>query len=203
MLPRHRPGVALVHGVLGRQRLQPPGRRLEVVEHLREYQDYVLAYRLRALIGGRLRPSGPQLSLAAYAARRLRRQALARQVTASDDYRTSLREVERLTDELSFGVWHNPSESVRLLEVVVRSGGCRALESEAAFAHELLTPTERARAGAEGVALLARYYLGLLRASSAYLDAVVFDRLRSSLDAERDRLPVVVSDLGATAADDA
>jgi hypothetical protein len=167
------------------------------VEHLRDYQDYVLAYRLRALLGGRLRPGGPLLELPAYAARRLRRQALARQVAASDDYRASLREVERLTSELSFGLWHNPSETLGLLEQVVRSGGCRALESEAAFVSELLTRSERRRAGDASCALLARYYLGLLRASSAFLDAAVFDRQRGALDVLRERLPVVVMDLEA------
>lgn len=172
------------------------------MEHLREYQDYVLAYRLRALLGGRLRPSGALLELPAYAATRLRRQALARQVTSSDDYRASLREVERLTGELSFGLWHNPSETLALLEQVVRSGGCRALESEAAFVSELLTRAERRRAGQAGCAFLARYYLGLVRASSAYLDASVFDRVRTELDRMRERLPVVVLDVDAGHAGD-
>jgi len=170
------------------------------VEHLREYQDYVLGYRLRALVGAGVRPKGPLLTLPAYAARRLRRQSLAREVAASGDYRRPLREVERLTDELNFGLWHNPSETLRLLEHVIRSGGCRALESEAAFASELLTPRERARGGPDGVALLARYYLGLIRASAAYLDAAVFDRQRGSLDAMREHVPLVVVDAADTSA---
>ena len=168
--------------------------RLAGVEHLLEYQDYLLAYRLRALIGGRLRPSGAPLSLPAYAARRLRRQALAREVTASGDYRAALRDVDRLTDELNFGFWHNPGETVALLTAVVAAGGCPALESEAAFTDGLLTPQERARAGVDGCAVLGRYYLGLVRASAAYLDAEVFDRLRGSLDAVRERVPLVVVD---------
>jgi hypothetical protein len=45
-----------------------------------------------------------------------------------------------------------------------------------------------------GCAVLGRYYLGLVRASAAYLDAEVFDRLRGSLDALRERVPLVVVD---------
>lgn len=164
------------------------------MEHLLEYQDYVLAYRLRAVLGGAVRPRGPLLGLPAYAARRLRRQRLAREVTASGDYRRSLREVERLTDELNFGLWHNPSETLALLGHVVRSGGCRALESEAAFASDLLTPLERRRAGPVGAERLAAYYLALVRASASYLDAAAFDRLRGALDAQRLHVPLVVVD---------
>ena len=180
----------------------PPPLTLAGVEHLREYQDYVLAYRLRALVGGRLRPTGALLSLPAYAARRLRRQALAREVTVSGDYRAALRDVERLTDELNFGFWHNPGETVAVLTAVIAAGGCPALESEAAFVDGLMTPRERARAGADGCAVLGRYYLGLVRASAAYLDAEVFDRLRGSLDALRALVPLVVVDGDVVAADE-
>ena len=162
------------------------------MEHLREYQDYLLAYRLRALIGGRLRPAAAPLSVAGYASRRLQRQALARAVASSGDYRSALRQVERLTDELSFGIWHSPNETTALLRHVVAAGGCAALESEAAFASELLTPGERRRAGPEATALLASYYLGLVRASAVDLDAAAFDRLRGALDQVRERLPLVV-----------
>lgn len=186
------------------QRLRWAGTadRLAGVEHLLEYQDYLLAYRLRALIGGRLRPGAPPLSLPGYAARRLRRQALARGLAVGSAGRGALREVERLTDELSFGLWHDPVETVALLRHVVAAGGCVALESEAAFASELLTRGERHRAGQEAVALLASYYLGLVRASAACLDAEAFDRLRGALDPARARLPLVV-DAAPVAADDA
>lgn len=171
------------------------------MEHLREYQDYLLAYRLRALIGGRLRPLGAPLTLAAYAAKRLRRQALAREVTASGDYRAALREVDALTSELNFGFWHNPGETVAVLGHVVAAGGCVALEGEAAFVDALLTARERARSGAERCAALARYYLGLVRASAAYLDAETFDRLRGALDVAREALPLVVVDADRVAAE--
>lgn len=161
------------------------------MEHLREYQDYVLAYRLRALVGGRLRPKGRELRLAEYAARRLKRQALARQLLSQRDYHAQLKAVEALTDELNFGFWHNPAETVQVIKAIIAQGGCRALESEAAFIEALLTPRERARAS-ERAPLIARYYLGLLRASAAYLDAEVFTRLRGELEPLRELLPVVV-----------
>ena len=162
------------------------------MEHLREYQDYLLAYRLRAVIGGPARPRGAPLALAAYASRRLRRQALAREVATKADYHAALREVERLSDELNFGMWHDPIETNALLRQVVAVGGCPALESEAAFAEALLTPAELRRAGPAATGRLARYYLGLVRAAAAYLDAEVFDRVRGALDVERAHLPLVV-----------
>ena len=160
-------------------------------EHLLEDQDHVLAYRLRALVGGRLRPHGGPLPLPRYAAERLRRQALAREVVGRGDYRDALRELERISDALSFGFWHDPGATVAMLRAVVGAGGCVALEGPEAFVDALLTPLERERAGPDG-ARLARYYLGLVRASAAYQDAEVFTRLRDELDRERARLPLIV-----------
>ena len=54
------------------------GVTLPVSELLREYQEYVLAYRLRRAVGGRVTPPGEQLRLHEYAALRLERQDLAR-----------------------------------------------------------------------------------------------------------------------------
>lgn len=160
-------------------------------EHLLEYQDHVLAYRLRALVGGRLRPRGPQLTLPQYAALRLRRQGLARDVVARRDYHAGLREIEALTERLCFGFWHDPNETVAMLRGVAEVGGCAALDGPEGFLTALLTPRERARAGADGERL-ARYYLGLVRASAAYLDAGTFTRLRDEVERERGRLPLVV-----------
>jgi hypothetical protein len=162
------------------------------VEHLREYQDYLLAYRLRARVGGALRPAARELSLAEYAGLRLERQRLARELLGDADYRVGLRRVDALTDQLNFGFWHNPSETAGVLRKVAAAGGCTALESEGAFAAELLTRSERARLGDEGARRLAGYYLGLLRASAAWLDPAIFTRLRDELDARRDDLPLFV-----------
>lgn len=162
------------------------------MEHLLEYQDYVLAYRLRALVGGRTRPQGGYLSLAEYAQKRLERQALAKAVLGASDYRASLRQVEALTEETNFGFWHNPGESVEFLKRMIEQGGCRALESEELFVEELLTTRERGELSGPERHLVATYYLGLLRASAAYLDAEVFTRLRGEVEPLRDKLPVFV-----------
>lgn len=158
-------------------------------EHLLEYQDYVLAYRLRALLGGA--PHG-SLSLRDYAGKRLERQALARGVLKSPDYRGQLRQVEALTDALNFGFWHNPGETVEFLRRVIERGGCRALESTEAFAGELLTRRERAQLSEAETELIARYYLGLLRASASYLDGETFTRLRAEIEPLREQLPFFV-----------
>jgi hypothetical protein len=162
-----------------------------VSEHLLEYQDYALAYRLRALVGGELRSQAPYLSLPQYARKRLERQLLARELIGTGDYRERLRRVERLTDELNFGFWHNPAESIEFLRKLIGQGGHRALESEAAFIEALLTRRERERLGSDAW-LVARYYLGLLRASASYLDAEVFTRLRAEIERLREALPVFV-----------
>ncbi|UCH25873.1 MAG: hypothetical protein JSV66_18435 [Trueperaceae bacterium] len=162
------------------------------VEHLWEYQDYLLAYRLRSMVGGRLRPGQQALSLSEYAGRRLERQRLAKEVFGSGDYRRQMKRVEALTDELNFGFWHNPSETSSFLALVIEEGGCIALESEAAFVEELLTSEERSSLAEREKRLVARYYLGLLRTSASFLDAVTFTRLRMELEPLRERLPIFV-----------
>ncbi len=161
------------------------------VEHLLEYQDYVLAYRLRAAVGGKTKPSG-YLSLAEYAALRLERQTLAKDVLKNADYRGQLRKVEALTEALNFGFWHNPGESIEFLKRVIEQGGCRALESEGTFVEELLTRRERAKLTERHADLVAVYYLGLLRASAAYLDGETFTRLRAEIEPLREQLPFFV-----------
>jgi len=170
----------------------PQSRTPPSQEPLLEYQDYLLAYRLRALIGGALRPRGRELRLAEYAAKRLERQRLARQLLGDPGYRATMRVVDDLTDELNFGFWHNPSETVVVLRKVVDAGGARALEDEDGFAEELLTRRERALLGAEGTRAVARYYLGLVRASAAYLDPETFTRLRAQVEPSRASMPVFV-----------
>lgn len=161
------------------------------VEHLLEYQDYVLAYRLRTLVGGATRPTA-YLSLAEYAKLRLERQALAKTVLKSPDYRGQLRQVEALTEALNFGFWHNPGESIEFLKRVIERGGCRALESEGTFVEELLTRRERAELTERHAELVAVYYLGLLRASASHLDGETFTRLRAEIEPLRDQLPFFV-----------
>ncbi len=160
------------------------------MEHLREFQDYLLAYRLRSLLGGRLKPKNRPLSLTEYAHKRLERQKLARELIGSKDYRSQMKRVDALTDELNFGFWQNPSESVIFLKTVIEQGGCKALESKTGFIQELLSEREKRTLSLEEKDLLASYYLGLIKASAAYLDAAVFTRLRAEIDGLRDELPL-------------
>jgi hypothetical protein len=162
------------------------------MEHLREYQDYLLAYRLRALVGGSLRPQGKVLTLPEYARVRNERQVLAKGMLAKANYHQDMRQVDQLTDELNFGFWQNPGETLRVFKRVIEMGGCQALESPQAFIEELLTRREKEVLETKQKELVARYYLGLLRASAAYLDAEVFTRLRSEVDPLREQLPVFV-----------
>ncbi len=164
------------------------------MEELREYQDYLLAYRLRALLGGRVAPRERQLGLAAYARLRLERQELAGSIVGQGEYRDRMRRVDALTDRLNFGFWTNPNETIRVMRAVADAGGCRALESEADFIDGLLTPREREVLRDDEAAGVARYYLGLLRASVAYLDPAVFTRLRDEIEPLRETLPIFVVD---------
>ena len=163
------------------------------VEHLREFQDYLLAYRLRSLIGGKLRPAKRPLSLTEYAQKRLERQTLARELLSNKDYRVQMKRVDALTDELNFGFWQNPSESVVLLKTVIEQGGCQALESNDLFIEALLSEREQAELSEAEKTLLASYYLGLIKASAAYLDAEIFTRLRAEVDGLREDLPIFIA----------
>lgn len=162
------------------------------MEHLREYQDYVLAYRLRALVGGKSRPLTSHLSLGEYANKRLQRQQIAQALIKQSDYHQELRRVDKLTEELNFGFWHNPGETIEFLKRMIHQGGCSALESNENFVQELLTPLERSKLREDELQCIARYYMGLLRAASAYLDAEVFTRLRNEVEPLRDTMPIFV-----------
>ena len=131
------------------------------MEHLREYQDYVLAYRLRALVGGKSKPLTGYLSLAEYANKRMQRQRLAEMLLKKANYHADMRQVDKLTEEMNFGFWHNPGESVTFLRHVIEQGGCAALESESNFITYLLTPLERSKLRFNEEGIVARYYLGL------------------------------------------
>jgi hypothetical protein len=111
---------------------------------------------------------------------------------AKANYHQDMQQVEKLTDKLNFGFWHNPSETVRVFKRVIEMGGCKALESSQAFVDELLTRLEKETLEPKQKDLIARYYLGLFRASAAYLDAEVFTRLRGEVDPLREQLPVFV-----------
>ncbi|MEW6422809.1 MAG: hypothetical protein AB1511_13975 [Deinococcota bacterium] len=152
-------------------------------EMLLEYQGYVLAYRLRAAVGGRLRPPGERLGLAEYAARRLERQALARRLVREGLDAAQMGQLEALSGELMFGFWLNPAEVAAFLRAALRQGGHPALGDPDAFA-ALLTPSEQRRLGELGVRLVCAHHLTCLSLAVPLLDpdglAAVWQRVEAT-----------------------
>ncbi|MEF2279099.1 hypothetical protein V3W47_12385 [Deinococcus sp. YIM 134068] len=140
-----------------------------VNEMLLEFQGYVLAYRLRAAVGGRVAPPGEPLTLAEYAARRMERQDLARGLVRQGLHPLRMRRLDALSDELMFGFWLNPSEVAAFLRGAIRQGSHPALGDPDAFA-ALLTPAERERLGETGVRLVCAHHLTCLTLAAPMLD---------------------------------
>ena len=158
---------------------------------LLEYQDYVMAYRLRALLGGKLAPRGPLLTLASYARKRIERQSLARALVKKEIPLAGLREIDRLTDEITFGFWHNPAEVADFLRAALRAGGHPALGDPAAFAR-LFTPAETARLGAR-LGGVAEHYLTCLSLAAPGGDPVALDNLYGRV--EGFKMPLFADDV--------
>lgn len=140
-----------------------------VSELLREYQGYVLAYRLRRAVGGRVAPPSEQLTLAQYAARRLERQELARSLIRRGMGSGQMRRLDDLSDELMFGFWLNPAEVAAFLRAAIREGSHPALGDPAAFA-ALLSSAERARLGESGVRRVCAHHIASFSLAAPMLD---------------------------------
>jgi hypothetical protein len=140
-----------------------------IEELQKEYQDYVMAWRLRKLLGGQLKPKD-FLSLPRYAQKRLQRQELARaMVTVKPLSLERLGEIDDLTDQLCFGLWRNPREINDFLKAVWRHGGHVVFEHLSEFAAQLLTQTERQRLKERGLEI-AEFYMACLRVGAAALN---------------------------------
>ena len=148
---------------------------------LLEYQHYLMAHRLRSLLGGRLTPSR-LLTVPEYAARRVERQTLARQMITRASPPEAMRSLDRLTDELMFGFWLNPAEVTAFLRAAIRQGSHPALGEPAVFA-ELLSDTERARLGPAGVDRVCRYYLTCLHLASPGADPHALEHIFERIEA--------------------
>lgn len=157
-----------------------PERGIE--EMLREFQGYVLAYRLRAAVGGRLRPPGETLSLSEYAGRRLQRQGLARDLVKKGIRHEEMRLLDRLSDELMFGFWLNPAEVSAFLSAALRHGAHPAIGDPDAFA-SLLTPSEQARLGDLGVKLVCAHHLTCLTLAAPIQDPHALARVWERIEA--------------------
>ncbi|WP_231557256.1 hypothetical protein [Deinococcus sp. YIM 77859] len=138
-------------------------------EMLLEYQGYILAYRLRNAVGGRVAPRGDVLSLAEYAQRRLERQALALALVREGLDAERMTRLETLSSELMFGFWLNPTEVAAFLRAALRQGGHPALGDAEAFA-ALLSSSERERLGETGVRLVCAHHLTCLSLAASLLD---------------------------------
>ncbi len=163
--------------------------RPPVSELLLEYQHYLMAHRLRSLLGGQLTPSA-RLSLPEYASRRIERQDLARQMITRASPPEAMRAIDRLTDELMFGFWLNPGEVTAFLRAAIRQGSHPALADPQVFAG-LLSGTERARLGQDGVDRVCRYYLTCLHLAAPGADPHALGHLFERIDAN---LPPLFAD---------
>ncbi len=165
-----------------------------IAELQKEYQDYVIAHRVRALLGERLTPQG-FLSLPQYAARRLERQALARElITVKPLTAERLSKLDRITDELCFGMWRNPREINDFLLSVWRVGGHVIFENETEFAAQILSPTERARLSERGLEV-ARFYNACLRVGAAAQNPEEMEFAASRVESLAKLMPLFVDEL--------
>jgi hypothetical protein len=165
-----------------------------VADLQKEYQDYVIAHRVRSLLGARLQPRA-FLSLGQYATKRLERQRLARElVTVKPLTAERLSRVDEITDELCFGMWRNPREINDFLSAVWRMGGHAIFERETEFAARVLTPSERDRLPEAGLEV-ARFYNACLRVGAAALNPEEMEFAASRVEDLAQRLPVFVDEL--------
>ena len=167
-----------------------------ISELLLEYQHYVVAYRLRSVLGGHLTPHGPALKLSEYSLIRNERQALARQMISRGCPPGTLAKLETLTDRLLFGFWHNPSQMADFIRAAVRQGGHPALEDPAAFA-ALLSVSERSRLGERGLGRVIRHYHACLDLAGLFTSPHGFDAAWARVEAER--VPLFIDELSADA----
>lgn len=147
----------------------------------REYQDYVLAHRLRVALGQSL---GRLLDLSEYARLRLRRGELVRKLVSRQGDPYLLAQIEQLTEELNYGFWSNPGT----LKAFLRRFAALhipALSSAEAF-EDLLTLEERSRLPQPGLA--GRYYLGWLRLPHLVMEPIAFEHAMREQEAWAEQL---------------
>ena len=163
----------------------------------REYQEYIIAHRVRKLLGQRLEPD-PLLNLPEYATRRLERQRLARELITVKPLTTDrLRRLDAYTSELCFGMWRNPREINDFLSAVWRIGGHVIFESEAAFAEQVLTATERERLIERGFEI-ARFFNACLRVGAAAQNPEEMDYAVSRVEDLSLNIPIFIDELFST-----
>lgn len=165
---------------------------MPISELLREYQDYVLAHRLRAALGGRLTPKSGLLDVRTYAGKRVERQKLALALVRKEIPLAGLRDIDRLTLDTAYGFWHNPSEVAEFLRGAIRQGGHPALSDPDAFL-QLLSPAERERLGEAGRRAVCGHYLTCLSLASPGIDPVVLESIYARV--ESFKVPAFIDEL--------
>lgn len=160
----------------------------------REYQEYVVAHRVRRLLGKRLEPRA-LLNLTQYASRRLERQRLARELIMIKPLTAErMMRLDAFTDELCFGMWRNPREINGFLSAVWRIGGHVIFESEPEFASLVLTQTERERLPERGLEI-ARFYNACLRVGAAAQNPEEMDFAVTRVETLSLSIPVFIDEL--------
>ncbi len=160
----------------------------------REYQEYVIAHRVRKLLGKRLEPPD-LLNLAQYAVRRLERQRLARElITVKPLTPERMMRLDAFTSELCFGMWRNPREINDFLSAVWRIGGHVIFESEPEFAGQILTSSERERLPERGLEI-ARFYNACLRVGAAAQNPEEMDFAVTRVERLALNIPVFIDEL--------
>jgi hypothetical protein len=173
-------------------------RREGIEELAREYQDYVIAHRVRHLLGGSLEPKNV-LSVPEYAQKRLRRQQIAQEIVTIKPLTSErLRAVDDLTDELCFGMWRNPREINDFLRAVWRIGGHAILEHPHEFVTHVLLPHERVRLPEAGFEV-ARYYHACLTLGAAVLNPQEMELASQRVDAAANAVPLYLEEFVSSA----
>lgn len=166
---------------------------MPVSELLLEYQHYLMAYRLRQLLGGPLLPIGSQLTLGAYGMARNERQKLARQIISRACPPNTLARLDAMTDTLMFGFWHNPAQVADFIRAAFRQGGHPVFERPEVFA-QLLSAAERSRLGTSGVAQVIRHYYACLALAALHTNPYGLDAAWAKIEAEP--VPLFADELG-------
>lgn len=155
--------------------------RILGVDPYREYQDYVVAYRLKEELG---QIPGKLYSLSEYAALRLRRSEFVRKLVARQGDPPLLAQIEALSEDLCYGFWSNPGTLKNFLKRLP-SVAYPVLESPAEF-EKLLSSSEFRRMSEPGLA--GRYYLGWLRLPHLVMEPIAFEQAMREQEAMGERM---------------
>ncbi|RMH54488.1 MAG: hypothetical protein D6684_09620 [Deinococcus-Thermus bacterium] len=157
------------------------------MDPFREYQDYVMAHRLRVALD--FFP-GQLYTLSEYATLRLRRSELLQKLVRCQGDSALLSRIEQISDQINYGFWSNPGVLSAFLKRL-HPAPPPLLQSPEGF-EELLTPNERRRLAEPGLA--GRYYLGWLRLPALLDEPLRFELARQEQEVLAERLGLFLDD---------